>query len=44
MNKFHDEYNALSVVVCNDMTFTEFYELKTKGGHRRKYDERKDIC
>ncbi|GLJ43612.1 hypothetical protein SUGI_0907700 [Cryptomeria japonica] len=39
-----NEYNALSEAVKNNMTYTEYCGLKSKGGHRgRGYDERKDI-
>lgn len=36
MDRLHAEYDALSAAIRDNMTFTEYYGLKTKGGHRRK--------
>lgn len=33
--RYHVEYNALNVAIQRDMSFLEYYEMKTRNGHRR---------
>lgn len=42
--KLHNKYHALSAAIRRDMTFTEFHDMKTRRGHRRRrYEDRKGI-
>ncbi|GLJ52109.1 hypothetical protein SUGI_1108280 [Cryptomeria japonica] len=40
MARYHVNYSALSPAICHDITFIEYYDMKTSNGHRRRrYEE-----